>query len=845
MPHARSATPVPNLRQSYLPQQAHVPCHYAQKLKQQLQVKQQMVRQMEPFRKVKGQWVDYWSEYHQCWIPASILDVDPESGGVVLDVKPSTALRLHDQWKVRCRRMPSPEQVSAVHHLLANVQLEEQAERFFREVGYGKGDVIQSAEEVTVLGEKVNNLVGLLGCQVHLKVKLQAQNGLSFDDFRSIFADIAHLQQDMSVQALQKDIAETAVSGTPDSKYEMCETLGKGTYGEVIKARDRQTRQVRAIKVINKEKVHGDMEFLKQEIQNLIQLDHPHVLKLLEFYNSHDRVFLVTDYCARGELHKHISDANKSRKPIPQVWIAHVMKQVLSAITHIHANGIIHLDIKSQNIMLMPALETKVQFVQADHQAVCSNNIFKELPHVMVIDLGVATIFQPGNFKRGTPMGTPSTMAPEIWRGEITPKADVFSCGCVLFEMLSFQMPWDFKYRGNKQDARQFWDARPKPHMERVLQAPADAQTMILKMLEQDRATRLSAADALREPFVQLASDGIPVTKMEKGLNLVIRLVTTCDRDAFYKLICLKIAQEWPPNEMPSFKGVFNEFDDEGTGMLQESALVRKFVSCGFEEQQAKRAAASMNLSQNKNAVDWTEFVAACIDLGNPKLEPCIQMIFLNADKDGDGLLSLQDIQSMLPEAHRNAREAAQAIFLQITGRASESGGARMDWHSFVTYLRRQARAGMPEEPSIEAEPEEKAPPDIISNVTDALRATADEWISSLSSVGQNLFGGKAERGQGGRLRGDDAVLQSLKEMGYCEEAINVKVLKWCRQHSLTDLQSDDRFYLELDRQYAKLRASQCDAHPHCVPVMGYVKSPVHDEDEDDFNLHAHAGRLA
>lgn len=666
-------------------------------------------------------------------------------------------------------------------------------------------------------------------------MKFQSQNCLTFEDFRSLFWDIAHLQQDMSVQALQKEVAESAISGTPHSKYDICETLGKGTYGEVVKAKDKRTRQVRAIKIINKEKVHGDMEFLKQEIQNLIQLDHPHVLKLLEFYNSQDRVFLVTDHCSRGELHKHICDARNSRKRIPEAWIAHVMQQVLSAVTHIHANGIIHLDIKSQNIMLMPALATKAQFLQGGNKEVCSNDVFREIPHVMVIDLGVATIFQPGNFKRGNPMGTPATMAPEVWRGEITPKADVFSCGCVLFELLSFHMPWDFKYRGSKQEARDFWDSKPRPRLERIQHSPPDATTMMLKMLEQDRPSRVTAAEALREAFVQRASDAIPVTQMEKGLRLVNRLVTTCERDAFYKLICLKIAQEWPPNEMPSFKGVFKEFDDEGTGMLQESVLVRKFVSCGYDEQQSKRAAAAMNLSQNKNAVDWTEFVAACIDLGSPTIEPCIQMFFQTADKDRDGLLSLQDVRSLLPEGHRNAKEAAQAIFLQITGRASETG-ARMDWHSFITHLQRQARSGMPEEAvaPMEVTPATPTPSDILTNVTDALRATADEWISSLNSVGQNWFM-KAEQRNREYSKGDELVLQSLKEMGYAEEAINAKVLKQCRQFSLADIASDDRFYVELDKQYAKHRAALEANHkvlvtPVAAPMVaapvGYAKSP-------------------
>ncbi|CAK9099221.1 Calcium-dependent protein kinase 4, partial [Durusdinium trenchii] len=179
-------------------------------------------------------------------------------------------------------------------------------------------------------------------------------------------------------------------------------------------------------------------------------------------------------------------DARESRKRIPEVWIAHVMQQVLSAITHIHANGIIHLDIKSQNIMLMPALETKAQFLQAD--LLSSVDLYfhtLRIPHVMVIDLGVATIFQPGNFKRGNPMGTPATMAPEVWRGEITPKADVFSCGCVLFEMLSFQMPWDFKYRPTPGTTSECDSSKQCSAKERILHAPSDATAMVLKMLEQ------------------------------------------------------------------------------------------------------------------------------------------------------------------------------------------------------------------------------------------------------------------------------------------------------------------------------------------------------------------------
>ncbi|CAE6944191.1 CPK4 [Symbiodinium natans] len=181
-------------------------------------------------------------------------------------------------------------------------------------------------------------------------------------------------------------------------------------------------------------------------------------------------------------------------------------------------------------------------------------------------------------------------------------------------------------------------------------------------------------------------------------------------------------------------------------------------------------------------------------------------------------------------QAHRNAKEAAQAIFIQITGRASETGGERMDWHSFVSYLRRQACAGMPEEPTPEVVPEpENSDPkvqnqDILRNVTDAIRATAAEAISTLSSVGHNWFGGKDAnsdaRGYAAPGPPDNQVLRQLLEMGYEEHAVNAKVLKWCRQQSCTAVQLDDRLYTELDRQYALLRARRAASPGRALAVQ-------------------------
>ncbi|CAE8717484.1 unnamed protein product, partial [Polarella glacialis] len=88
-----------------------------------------------PLELVKGQQVDYWSESNKCWIPANIVDVNSETGGVFLDAKPSSPVCLKDQpRKIRRRMAPKKEQAAAAHAMIAEGTVETTAARMFHEV---------------------------------------------------------------------------------------------------------------------------------------------------------------------------------------------------------------------------------------------------------------------------------------------------------------------------------------------------------------------------------------------------------------------------------------------------------------------------------------------------------------------------------------------------------------------------------------------------------------------------------------------------------------------------------------------------------------------------------------
>eukprot|EP00930_Biecheleria_cincta_P022526 TRINITY_DN16440_c0_g1_i2.p1 TRINITY_DN16440_c0_g1~~TRINITY_DN16440_c0_g1_i2.p1 ORF type:complete len:770 (-),score=142.67 TRINITY_DN16440_c0_g1_i2:29-2338(-) len=691
-------------------------------------------------------------------------------------------------------------QVSKVNTIINNDQVQSTASALFRSVAPDQACGILRAEDLDELGQKVDNFIGLTGSKIHFKANAAGPQGLMLERFEQIFWELIKKQQEVSVQAVPRSVADACIDGLPTEKYDVHGKLGKGTYGLVYSATDKNSRERRAIKSIEKARCGDDMESMKIEIQTLIQLDHPHILKLQEVYNSPDYLYLVTDVCSGGELYARIQQTQQDGGSIPENWSVHVMHQLLLAISHIHARGIIHLDLKSRNIMLMPSLRTKQHFdrpCEDDNY----NFSFSETPHIVVIDLGVAKIFEPGNFKAGQPIGSPATMAPEVWHGVMTPEADVFSSGCVFFELLSFEMPWSWRFESFPQ-AIDFWSKQPRAAWEKVRLANPDAQMLLRKMLEQDRKNRLSAADCLTAPLLKLAlqkTHSKSQADQHARAQLLRRLTTVHLRDGLYKNIALKIAKDWPPNQMPSFKRVFTELDVLNTGVLSEQELAESLANLGeVDAAVAKLSAAAMNMSRNKAAVDWTEFVAACIDLGKTNFQPAIWSIFKAADKDGDGLLSAKDIEGMLPEVHAYSKEAAKNIFINLTGRWSEDGGARVDWNTFVMHLWTQASAGMPNnfgnqyhvaqrtEQDRKAELQSKF--GFFADVMDAIGSTgpqAQQFVDLLAGsvngtceTARNTTSNRVTYPHEALPESVPDILRRLEEMGFTNTELNKKIVK-------------------------------------------------------------------
>ncbi|CAK0790093.1 unnamed protein product, partial [Prorocentrum cordatum] len=416
----------------------------------------------------EGSKVEYYSSTNGTWMPTRVTSVDEETGAVTVDVKPGVPMSLREQRsRLRPRTRPSAQHLEWGRSVLREGRLSEESRAIFLRhaapatPGQGPATCALPGEALPRAGAELDALLGTCGSVCYLRHQAENVCGhpLAAEDFEELFWNMLWGVQKEFCQAVSRENAARKQEVSPHDAYSFERTLGSGTYGTVKLAREKTTGARRAVKMISKSTHHQDCE-----IEHLLFLDHPHIVKLYEHYEDQSYVYLVMDYCSGGDLQSTISESRGAGCLLPECFVSDVMRQVLMAIAHVHSHGIVHLDLKAANVMLTPSRSTLPPCRGEQEGRILAN--VHERPHVMVIDLGVAQVFQPGNFRSRKPTGTPCTMAPEAWSGEFTPRADVWSCGVVLFELLALRLP--FACPCEREGAATYWSARPAPPWEHL-----------------------------------------------------------------------------------------------------------------------------------------------------------------------------------------------------------------------------------------------------------------------------------------------------------------------------------------------------------------------------------------
>ncbi|KAL7531864.1 hypothetical protein ACHAXR_006674 [Thalassiosira sp. AJA248-18] len=324
----------------------------------------------------------------------------------------------------------------------------------------------------------------------------------------------------------------------------------------------------------------SDEAELRNEISILRSLDHPHIVHIIETYEYKNMIFMVIDLCENGDL--YVLD------PYSEGEVKVIMRQLLQAVSYMHHRGIVHRDLKFENVMFSSRLEGRSKL------------------EIKVIDFGLSMKYgrSKGKFDMSTEMtdfvGTIYTMAPEVIRGSYTYKCDIWSLGVMAYMLLSSQIP--FYGDTTKEIARHILFSDHSFSGRRWLKISKKARDFVSSLLVRDPSSRPTADQALKNPWLvgvkkpsfntktlhrHHSSETVGGTilsqlKMAPQMPLGSHICTSIENYSTYswmhRLALMVIAYRYTGEETTHLRRIFTSYDVDDNGTVEMEELSNAFA---------------------------------------------------------------------------------------------------------------------------------------------------------------------------------------------------------------------------------------------------------------------------
>ena len=258
--------------------------------------------------------------------------------------------------------------------------------------------------------------------------------------------------------------------------------LGTGHHGSVRECIDRTTGQRYAVKSVRKNDPNVKPGGLAREIMLLKEMKNKSIVQLVDVFEDADYIHLVTDLCHGGELFDRIVDktSEENGSPcFPEHEAAHIIYQILNAVSYMHDHGIVHRDIKPENILF----ETT-----------------EEDSPIKIIDFGLARKHFDVEPPMTTVVGTPYYIAPDVLRKKYDKSCDLWSVGVIAYIILCGYPPFNGADNSEVYDAvrrgRYTFPSSDWKYTSR------ESRDFIRRLLQKDPKKRMTVEQALNHPWI-------------------------------------------------------------------------------------------------------------------------------------------------------------------------------------------------------------------------------------------------------------------------------------------------------------------------------------------------------
>jgi len=394
---------------------------------------------------------------------------------------------------------------------------------------------------------------------------------------------------------------------------------------------------------------------VRREISILYHLGgHENIVKCVGAFEGQRHVYIVMELLCGGELFDRIVERGKySEKDA-----ADCFKTIVQTIQHCHELGVVHRDLKPENFVL----KTK----EYDSK-------------ICAIDFGLSAFFREDQVFHEI-VGSAYYVAPEVLRRSYGKESDVWSCGVILYILLSGVPP--------------FWATTENGIFDAVLKGEYDltadpwgsiserAKDLISKMLVQDPKKRFTPDQVLSHDWL---TGGAPAKKLDNAI--VKRLKSFAAITKFKKLGLIAMAKTLSPDELEGLREMFKGFDTDNSGTISiaelQAGLRKKGSTAATEELQ--NLMNEIDIDGN-GELDYEEFVAATLSMASQHSGDAMEKTFAYFDVDGDGSITIEEfkmaLDKMPPGARANFGDVNELIEM-----ADQDGDGLIDYEEFVAMM--------------------------------------------------------------------------------------------------------------------------------------------------------------
>lgn len=497
-------------------------------------------------------------------------------------------------------------------------------------------------------------------------------------------SSMPHTSEDITHRISRASVlSHHASSKFVEKNYEIEREVGRGAYGRVYLVLDRVTKLKRVCKVVNIDGMEEEtLEMMKKETELLCQLDHPKVVKMYEYAidEKDNELVMVIEYLSGGDGFDLLEKADGI--PLREELVCKLAHQALQALCYCHSEGVVHRDIKPDNIMFTSPVDL------GDDPSSPGGGL-----NCKLIDFGVAAHQDVSS--RGL-IGTAPYTAPEVavFADEdnspnlknYTAKADLWSLGVTIFELLMDERP--FPFDGNKMATLKFvrayesFDELEMKFQKLTVwgQRSEHARSFLASLLVADPEQRLSATEALQHPWLRMYSGkgilGLPSHDHSlelppvlpplfsfTSLQTVRAMAGYQDAPAVMRCCLFVIAARLGAPDLEQFGKTFLKIDSDGDGKVTREefskALSTNAVFAGMTEMSDILEALDAADLDHSGDISFTEFVALCLYSRSAIQESCgdtshrerlVRQAFLALDDDRDGLVTSEQLRAIFQD---------------------------------------------------------------------------------------------------------------------------------------------------------------------------------------------------